>query len=354
MNASFVYMPVFRVRTYELEVLKSFHFGNRICPYIEIVKEKDRARKMTHTQLFKSLILAINSPTVFVDIPIHFKSTKRTNPDVIGFLTPMRNIEKRNSALKNLGPMEKMVPVISSYHSITGETGSIKKQVEALRPSFQRLAFRISSRDSEFESELEQVIPFLSEKDHLIIDFGEDFIDLTSNEIADINTALKEITVCPIVALRSAIPNDIKYKDFEDDEEIQETDNRLMQQYRLLNTSAFGDYAGIKKDLINKGVGSEKTIYGCVYYDATTNCYFGYRASSPGFDAVKQSVVPKVIDSDATERMRQSKLDFLAANNKGWELLNDLTINQPGIMKRISMEHYLHCIKTMIDAGMLD
>ena len=135
MKASFVYMPVFRVRSHELDLLKSYDFGDRVCPYIEIVKEKDRPRRMNYSTLFRSLILAIKSNSVFVDIPIHLRLENNTHPDVIEFLAQMRDVDRRIAALSSLSPMPKMIPVISSYHSITGETGTVKKQVEKLRPS---------------------------------------------------------------------------------------------------------------------------------------------------------------------------------------------------------------------------
>lgn len=354
MKASFVYMPVFRVRTHELDVLKNFDFGNRIWPYIEIIKEKDRPRKMSYSILFRSLITAIRSDTVFVDIPIHLRLETKTNPDVIKFLTPMRNVDRRVTALTSLGPLSKMVPVISSYHTLTGETGTIKKQVEKLRPLFPRLAFRITAKDPGFESEMDQVEPWLSSQDHLIVDFGEDKIDLDNDQIVDIKKRLANVSICPIVVIRSAIPNEIKYKDFQNDEEILETDNRLIQQYKFLNANAFGDYAGIKKDLLLKSGGSENIVYGCIYYDGTNNTYYGYKGSEPGYSALKDSVIPMVIASKASKRMQESNFMFISDINRGWKLLHNPKIARPGDLKRVSMEHYLHCIKTLIEAGRFD
>jgi hypothetical protein len=354
MEASFVYMPVFRARTHELDLLKSFNFGYRICPYIEIVKEKDRPRKMSYATLFRSLIMAIKSNIVFVDIPIHLRLETKTHADVMKFLLPMRNVDERILALSKLAPSDKMVPVISSYFSITGVSGTVKKQVEKLRPKFPRLAFRVKAKDPEFESEMDQIEPWLTAADHLIVDFDELPINLDSEEIKDIKNRLRKVSICPVVVLRSAIPNDIKYKDFDDDEEIRETDNRLIRQYKSLGCTAFGDYVGIKKDLLPKSGGSEKVIYGCIYYDGTNNTYYGYKGAEPGYAALKDSVIPMVINSKATKRMQNSDLNFISSDNLGWELLHNPTIGRPGDLKRVSMEHYIHCIRTKIDAGHFD
>jgi hypothetical protein len=357
MEASFVYMPTFRVRVQELDLLKDFEFGPQICPYIEIVREKDRPRKISFWELYYSLILAIRSKSVFVDIPIHFRLATGTHPEVIKFLSPMRDVERRIQALLQLTKLTtpaKMIPVISSYHTLTGETGSIKKQVEKLRPSFSRLAFRITAKDPEFESEMDQVEPWITAADHLIVDFDEDHIDLNSGQIKDITSRLAAFTVCPVIILRSAIPNEITYKNFINDEEIPETDNRLLHQYKLLNASAFGDYAGIKKDKLSKSGGNNEIVYGCIYYDGTNNTYYGFKGARPGYDEIKNTIIPMVKTSNATKRMQDSGLSLISDVNRGWKLLQNPTVGRPGDLKRVSMEHYVHCIKTLIEAGKFD
>lgn len=354
MKASFEYMPIFRVRMHEMVVLKSFEFGKGICPYIEIIKEKDRPRKMTSSLLHRSIIHGIKSDTVFVDIPVQFRLDGKNDKEVIAYLTSMRNIDHKIRTLlsfSSLQPTEKMVPVISSYHSITGETGSIKKQVDGLRPTFPRLAFRITAKDPEFESELDQAEQYLTSTDHLFVDFDEITISLQSDHIKELVGRLSKITICPVVVFRSAIPNTIKYKELRDDEEVPGSDNSLLTKYKNLSASAFGDYVGIKKDLLRDGGGSDKTTYGCIYYDGTNNQYYGYKGSRPGYAAVKDSVIPSVISSQASERMLNSSMKYLGDGNKGWQLLHDDKTGTPGDLKRVSMEHYLYCMRAKIDAG---
>jgi hypothetical protein len=351
MKASFDYMPVLRVRTHELELLKGFDFGERICPCIEIVKEKGKTKKISYSIFYEMVIRAIKCNTVFVDIPIQLKMDRNTNPKVANFLLPMRDVEHRIKAFTSITPLGKIVPVISSYHHLTGAVGTIKKQVTKLRPMFPRLAFRVSAKDPEFQSEMDQVEEWLTEADHLIVDFCEDSINYNSDHVVEIKNRLANIHICPVVILRSAIPHDVKYKDFENDEEVPGSDNRLQSQYKLLNASAFGDYAGIKRDLLPKSGGGENTVFGCIFYDSTENKYYGYKGAGPGYSELKDTVIPAVLQSDATKRMQADELDFISDTNLGWRLLHDAGTAQPGQLKRVSMEHYLHCIKVLIAAG---
>jgi hypothetical protein len=119
----------------------------------------------------------------------------------------------------------------------------------------------------------------------------------------------------------------------------------------MLNASAFGDFAGIKKDRISKSGGNEKIVYGCIYYDGTNNAYYGFKGGRPGYAEIKDSVIPMIKNSSATKRMQGSVLKFLSDSNRGWKLLHGSSRGRPGDLKRVSMEHYIHCIKTLIQAG---
>lgn len=313
------------------------------------MSEKDRPRKWTYSQFHRMLITAIKSDTVFVDIPIHFKIAGDTHLEVIKFLRPMIDVDARIQKLKELNGIEKMVPVISSYHAITGKTGSVKQQVNGLRKDFPRLAFRITAQDPGFESEMDQVEPCITAADHLIVDFGEDPIGLQSDSTKEIITRLSSFNTCPVVVLRSAIPNSLTYKSMENGTLIDDTDNRLLLQYKDLSATGFGDYVGIKKDNLVKSGGSENTVYGFVYFDATENKYYGFKGDTPGREALKRDVIPKIISSEVSKRMSESAEGFLSPMNKGWILLHDEKTSSPADLKRVSMKHYLHCIKAMIE-----
>lgn len=352
MKASFIYMPVLRVRTHELELLKSFDFGPGICPCIEIIKEKGRQKTMSFFQFYSCVILAIKSDKVFVDIPFQLKLAKKTKVDVINFLTAMRSVEKRNKALLELSLADKMIPVISSYHNVTGVPGTIKKQVDQLRPTFRRLAFRISAKDPQFESELDQVEPFLTSSDHLLVDFDYDAVDTTNSYTSEIKKRLSEITVCPIVIIKNAIDNDIKYRELTNDEEVVGTQNNLLKHYKSLHASAFGDYAGIKKDLMLDGTPDPtKTIFGSIFFDPTMNAYYGYKGNEPGYNELRETVIPAIKGSAAIGRMTAVNEGFLSPKNVGWNMLHSPTTATPGDLKRVAMEHYVHSIKVMIDNG---
>ena len=354
MQASFVYMPAFRVRTIEWEVLKYFDFGDRICPYIEIIKEKDRPRKMSSSTLYRAMIQGIRSKSVFVDIPFQFMLKDISDPAVINYLTAMRNVDHRINTLLSFASLqkpEKMIPIISSYFFITGTAGTVAKQVEKLRPTFSRLAFRITAKDPEFESELESVESFLTAADHLIVDFEESALNMDKENIKELGTRLSKIQICPVVILRSALPVAVKYKDLNNNEEVIGSDNKLLRQFKTLGASAFGDYAGIKKDLLRGAGGSDKITYGCIYYDATNNQYIGFKGAGPGYKEIKESIVPAVLDSVASQHMLESPIPYLDERNKGWKFLRSNYISRPRDVKKFSIEHYLHCVRAKIEAG---
>lgn len=356
METSLVYMPVFRVRAEEVKLLKSFEFGNRIYPCLEIVKEKDRKdSKKSFEQIHRPLIKSIQSETVFIDIPMHFKTVTNTNDEVIKFMRKMTDIDTRIKYMQTLSTeADKIIPVISSYFHINGKTGSLKKQSTELRKNFPRLAFRIFS--STFESDLDQVEPLAQQGDYLIVDFGEKEIDRGDDDTLDIINLLSSFNKCEVIIVRSAVPGKLTNVELPHDDVIPYLDNGLMNIFRDFHASAFGDYAGIKKDNITEG----GTISpGFVYYDSIRNEFYGYKGMVKELSEFSDTIIPAVLASDPTGRMQKSTLGFLSTDNEGWNMLQRMDAGiEPsksmGKFKRISMEHYVHCIRTMIDNGDFD
>ena len=83
----------------------------------------------------------------------------------------------------------------------------------------------------------------------------------------------------------------------------------------------------------------------------------------PDLIEFETTIVPAVIASKSSERMQSDSLDYLGAGNKGWEIITNIKRGEynggesgksAAKFKRISMEHYLHCMKVKISNGDFD
>lgn len=352
------YMPVLRVRQEEIKVLRSFDFGSRIFPCLEIYKEKDReSSKKSFEEIYLDLIKNINSKKVFVDIPLYLKQYKSMKPNVLSFLRKVvANRKVRTEYMLKLKPQsKKIIPVISSYFNKTGEPGTIQLQEKELRLAFKSIAFRTFV--DTFNSDFSHIKSVATNNDFLIIDLGDSLPNIQDEDDAfnPIIEKLEDFDNCQVIILRSSI-NKITNVSLEHGKEIPSIDNSLVDLYQDYAGTAFGDYAGIKKDEVKEG-GSISP--GFIYYDATKNSFFGFKGRINKLEDFETIIVPAVLSSDATKRMKSSSVDYLSKNNMGWQKV--LSINSRresgksmAKFKNISMSHYLHCIKLRIDEGEFD
>lgn len=349
------YMPVLRVRQEEVKVLKSFDFGNYIYPCLEIYKEKDSERSTkSFADFHKDLVKKIKAKKVFVDLPVHMKQYRSMKKHVLAFLRKIASnrTERTSYMIELASEADKIIPVISTYFTRTGEPGSIRLQTNDLRPHFKQLAFR--TFPDTINNDLPQIQSLALRNDFLIVDLGDVLPDMEDEAFIPILEKLNSFDKCPIIILRSAI-NKITNVALEHGEEIPSIDNSLIDLYQDYAGTAFADYAGIKKDDVTEG----GTISpGFLYYDAVQNSFFGYKGKKKKLDEFTRTIVPAVLSSDATKRMMKSG-NYLTSDNAGWQLI--LAINggrengrSMAKFKNIALCHYLHCIKTRIDEGEFD
>ncbi|MDC9722248.1 MAG: hypothetical protein PSN34_05680 [Urechidicola sp.] len=384
MSTLLKYMPIFRVRPQETKVLKSFDFGERIYPCLEIVKELDRVnskkKKDPQISLFGSkkeksfedvyipIIKSIKANKVFIDLPVHLPQSRNTKPPTLLFLrTVVTNREKRTEYLKRLKPVaSKIIPVISSYLQVNGEGDSISLQEKEIRNDFKTLAFRTFIET--FHQDIQQIKKSVKPNDYIIMDFENNELDETDGDIQDIVEDFKNLN-CNIVIHHNQIPEDITMTGLNHGNMIDTIDNSLPYIFKQFAGHCFSDYVGIKKDNITSG---GVISPGFLFYDAVTNNFFGFRykngghkkgETKPDLIEFETTIVPAVIASKSTERMQSDSLDFLGVGNKGWEIISNIQLGEnnggesgksPAKFKRISMEHYLHCIKLKISNGDFD
>lgn len=381
MSKDFVYMPIFRYRTEEKKVLLSRPFGKYIFPLVEIIKETPQKPRVSVKQkklkpgekpkkvkefheVYLPDLRQIKAEKIFVDLPVHMKQPKRLKEEVLKFLRNVVDKRKiRTEYMLQLSPLsDKIIPVISSYFDKTNEKGSIKLQEADLRKEFKILAFRTFPYS--ISRDLPQISEVIKPTDFLIFDIGDVLTDKDDPDLAqtDLEELRKKIK-CHVVIVRNIVTNAIKNNKIQHGKVLVEISNDLIDNYRELSGTAFGDYAGIKKDDVTEGGGISP---GFIFYDPTTSKYYGFRGdiyNINGKNTGKLSdfediIIPDVIKSSAVRRMAASGYPFLEADNMGWTLINKIKAGDEkgqsqGKFKRISMEHYIHCIDTLIKEGLL-
>lgn len=325
-------------------------------PLIEIVKEYDRVRKVQKKfeEIYVPAISKINAQHVFVDLPIYLKQSKSVKPEVNSFIIRViNNIENRCEYLNRLsGLSDKIIPVISSYYEKRKELNTISAQAKLLRPNYPKLAFRIyiNSFDEDF-SEIEKII---KPNDYIILDIDK-MLPFITRPLKSVYDKLAEYKTITKIILRSAINSDVENVKLEHGKVIMEADNSHIESriYKALNVNVVGDYVGIKKDNLTDG-GSISP--GFIYYDATENQFYGFKAVIKDLQEFEDTIVPSVLKSRSTRKMISAKPPFLSTDNWGYNtLLNISKGTESGKnqakFKRISMEHYLFCIKILIESG---
>jgi len=358
MPTELIYMPTFRARQQENIVLKSFDFGNNMYPLVEIVKEHDRKRseetQQTFQEIYLSLLEGVTANKVFVDMPVYLKERASVKIEVLTFSrTVSSNREKRTENLLSLANVnQKVIPVISSYLNRTGEYDSIQLQVTSLRPTFNSIAYRILF--NHFNEDWAEVSAVATENDFVILDL-DTIPPYPSPAMKQIINTWRNFDTCPKIVLRSAI-NDIQNVNLEQNEIVFDADNGLLETYNTaFKANAFGDYVGIKKDDLTSG----GTISpGFLFYNPVNNQFVGYKGEIKSLSEFEDTIVPAVIASEAVTQMNESGLTYLNENNQGWQTLLRIrdrieSGKSQAKFKKISMEHYLHCIKTLIGAGEL-
>ena len=352
MAYNFKYMPALRSRQQELLVLSSFEFGDRIFPLLEIIKLKDRSNNAKAPQdIWLDYIKNTNAVKVFVDLPVYIKDSTSMSDEVLHFnRTVLSNIEARVDFFNHLVPQRpRVIPVVSSLYLKTGKENTIKYQFTELRKNFDSIAIRTFTNT--IDNDLAEINEMLSENDVLIYDL--DTVQPYNPLVRKQKSLIAKIDKPYKVILRSAINTEIQNTKLEHGGIVADADNSLLDVFEsMLNMNAFGDYAGIKKDDLNAG----GTISpGFIFYDPIDNLYYGYKGEFKELSEFENTIVPAVLDSEVVRQMKARNSAFLIGN-EGYKTLRAISRGEESgksqaKFKRIAMEHYLHTIKTRIEAG---
>ena len=380
MNEQLKYVPIFRGLQQELEVLKTFDFGESMYPCLEIIKELDRVppqpkeenlakpRKAKPEKKFEHVYLPllenIDAVRVFVDLPVQLKPIRGMKKATLEFLQTVVTVRiKRTEYLNKLSPLaEKIIPVISTFAAVNPEKNSIILQAGDLRPVFPSLAYRTFL--GTFTNDILQIKNVIRDSDYLIMDWENNELDIEDGDMADIVEELKKLQ-CTVITHRNPFPYDLTYAGLAHGEIETKIDNSLLDRYEDFAGSCFSDYAGIKKNTI-----IEVPIIspGFFYYDATENVFYGYKYKNgshkkgevkPHPEEFETTITPAVLSSEATKRMLKHAYGYLTRDNNGYITLRNIerggAFGEPGKsatkFKRIGLEHYLYCLKLRILNG---
>ncbi len=345
------YVPIFRARQQEIIVLKSFDFGDKIYPLLEIIKEKDRKNNTKTTlEIYSELIDNITSDKVFLDLPVYLKINNSTNDEVVAFSkSVIEDVIERIAFFNQFAELnERVVPVISSLLLKTGEI-EIERQVQELRANFPLLAFR--TFHNTFESDIMQISNNIVNTDYFMYDL--DTTSISNPLFRRHRRKISEIDSNNKIILRSAINTDIQNVKLDHGNIISEADNILLEEYSQVGLfGAFGDYCGVKKDDLTSG----GTISpGFIIYDPYENMYYGYKGALKKLSEFEDTIVPNVLDSEMMTRLQTKYLQYVN-DNEGIQILKDIQAgNENGKsqakFKKVSILHYLHCLKTNINAN---
>lgn len=356
MPYNFKYTPAFRSRQQELLVLGSFNFEERIFPLIEIIKEKDRVNNSRPiSEIWLSHINAIKASKVLVDLPVYIKDTTSMPTEVVSFnRTTLSNLERRIEFFSMLEPSaQKVIPVVSSLLNKTGETDSITNQIIELRKIFPSVAVRTFTNS--LDSDVQEIQDNLTAEDILIYDL--DTVQPLSPYVKKQMKTIEGLGAAYKVVIRSAINTEIQNVKLDHGEVVADADNSLIDLFQTnLHMNAFGDYVGIKKD----DMGAGGTISpGFIFYDPIDNLYYGYKGEIKNLAEFENTIVPAVLNSEIVERLSNDDPQFISEENYGYKLLLKIQSGEDSgksqaKFKRISMEHYLHCIREKIRAGDFD
>jgi len=356
MPSNLLYMPTFRARQQEMIVLRAFDFGTRMFPLVEIVKEKDRSNSQrTFHEIYSELIRDIHADKVFVDLPTYIRDASGMQDEVVSFnRTVLSNLDNRLARFNLFtAQCEKMIPVVSTLLIKTGELNSITRQFQNLKQTFPSVAIRTFTNT--FNSDLAEIRSLLTADDFLIYDIHEG-VSLTNPVIKKDRAVLDALTLPWKVGLRSAINPDIQNVRLNHKDIVYEADNSLLEMFsQQLHFNAFGDYVGIKKDDLTSG----GTISpGFILYNPVDNLYYGYKGDVKNLAEFETTIVPAVLDSQVAAAIRAANPDYLNDQNEGWNTLLRIRDGETGKsqakFKKISMDHYLHCIKIAIASGVIN
>ena len=107
----------------------------------------------------------------------------------------------------------------------------------------------------------------------------------------------------------------------------------------------------MKKDDLTSG-GSISP--GFILFDPYDNLYYGFKGLRPKLEEFENTIVPALLDSEMVHRLKRD-FNIYLEGNLGFQTIERIYNKEESgrnqaKFKKISMLHYLHCLKTSIES----
>ncbi|OAB33134.1 hypothetical protein PMSD_15590 [Paenibacillus macquariensis subsp. defensor] len=339
------YVPVIRYRKEERGALLSVNLSNKIMPLLELMKEKPTSATGTFQNNYLRDFQNFTNPFL-VDFPLYFKITRSTNVSISSFLQPLKqNPNLRISLFNQLSQNSNLIPVISYDQQVPYTPGSVQIDNALLRVNFSRIGFRIFESNN-FNLMISDISSVIQPGDFLIYDIDQ--LDHAQNSLQHNNypliLQLKLRLGFTSILVRSAVNNNIIFNQLIDDQVIATADNSLLTNYTNYGFDAFGDFAGIRKDLSIGGGGGGTASPGSIFYSWHNNNYVGYTGRVRQWDELINHIQPTLINS-------QSWSNYSTLHHQtcpGCSTILNNPTKSIANWKRHTIKHYLHTMEEFL------
>jgi len=325
-----MYIPIMKNRREEILVSKdlNYTFGEIIFPLFEIIKDeykptyaidndtggflyerKPNSKRKTKIKLentekniitLQKISEILKGKKGFIDF-FRFSDNEYKNIDfnkVELSLKLSRQFDYYINRVSGITFFDNLIPVVSLKKGIYIDKNLIEKLIIDLQSKSNIIAIRIT--DDLIEDYISLLHRSLRESDYLMLDFRDQ--DIKSKEVELTYFSNLKSKFIKIV-LNS--PRKLKFKNgnYENDTYTSLIDNSLLELYKKLGFSGFGDFGGLKDELpktgISNGTGSALALiyfrknnqfYSIVNYDTKLGIY--------GYNQVREIIISRMHDFD--------------------------------------------------------
>lgn len=339
------YVPVLRYRQEERGALFSVNLTNKTMPLLELMKETPTSAAGNFQINYLRDFQNFKNPFL-VDFPLYFKINRSTDSSISSFLQPLKqNPNMRIHLFNQLSQNRNLIPVISHDHQVQYIPGSIQNDTSLLRPNFPRLGYRIFENIN-FHMVLSEIATVIKPGDFLIYDLDrqnhnqEHLIQVNYPQISRLRTQIGFTSII----VRSAVNSDILFNQLVDNQVIATADNSLLKYYSSYGFDAFGDFAGIRKDLAIGGGGNGIASPGFIFYSWHNNNYIGFTGKVRQWSELTNHIQPTLLSS-------QSWRNYTRVHHQTCPGCASIVINPTNSIaswKRHTIKHYLHTMEEFL------